>query len=89
MEVAIKVKGNYCGSIQAEFDLIDDPDSFLIQVTTLHDPILLIDKVATIHGSFSLEQAKKLFKGSSFSNPNPVDIWCMENSNSRLLVNIT
>ncbi|TYK01560.1 LINE-1 retrotransposable element ORF2 protein [Cucumis melo var. makuwa] len=37
VEVAIKVKGNYCGFVPLEFDLIDDPDSFLVQVASLQE----------------------------------------------------
>lgn len=30
LEVMIKVKGNYCGFISIEFDLIDGSESFLV-----------------------------------------------------------
>ena len=70
----IKVIGNYCGFIPAEFDLIDGSDSFLVHVASFQNPTLLIDKVARIHGSFSPEQAEKFFKGPGGPDPNPVDI---------------
>lgn len=55
LEVAIKVEENYCSFIPVEFDLIDDSKSFIVQVVCGIVEFLLIDKVAKIHGSFSLE----------------------------------
>ena len=86
LEVNIKVRGNCCGFILAEFDLIDGSDSFLVQVDSFQDPNLLIDKVAGIYGSFSSEQADKFFKGPGGPDPNSVDIWRVERPNSRLSV---
>ena len=86
LEVNIKVRENYCGFIPTDFELIEGPDSYLVQVTSFQDPNLLIDKVAGIHGSFSPEQAENFFKGPGGPDPNPIDIWRVEKSNSRLAV---
>ncbi|XP_031741396.1 general transcription factor IIF subunit 2 isoform X2 [Cucumis sativus] len=64
----------------------DDDDSSSTEVVSFQDPNLLIDKVAGIHGSFSPEQAEKFFKGPGGPDPNPIDIWRVEKSNSRLTV---
>ena len=89
LEVTIKVKGNYCGFISVEFDLIDGFNSFLVQVASFQDPNLLIDKVVGIHGSFLPKQAEKFFQGLCGSDSNSVDIWHVERSNSRMSVYVT
>ncbi|TYJ95647.1 hypothetical protein E5676_scaffold104G00740 [Cucumis melo var. makuwa] len=43
----------------------------LMEVASFQDLILLIDKVAEIHGSFSLEEATKFFKGLNGPDLNP------------------
>lgn len=62
MDVAIKVKGNYCGFVPAGITIKDEESSFLAQTVTFEDIKFIVGKEASVHDGFSLETARSFTK---------------------------
>lgn len=64
MEVAIKVKENYCSFIPSEMKVREGDQTFVPYVSSYQDNSLLIEKNSNIHYYFSQEAAEGFYKGS-------------------------
>lgn len=80
MEVAIRVKGNYCGFLPAGVTIRENEKVFTAHTVTFQDSKFLVGKEAAVHGGFSPEAAKN-FYGRLLGTPGPypIDRWRVEN----------